>query len=80
MKKASAVGSKVREMKPEYGFSHGVRGKYAKRYAKATNIVILDPDVARVFPDSASVNAALRALTAIIRDTARRRRRKSGSR
>jgi len=56
------------EMRPEYDFSNGVRGKYAERYARGTNVVLLDPDVAEVFPDPASVNRALRALAGIIRD------------
>jgi hypothetical protein len=55
------------EMRPEYDFSAGVRGKYARRYAAASNVDILDPDVAEVFPDSRSVNDALRALAAIVR-------------
>jgi hypothetical protein len=51
----------------EYDFSKGVRGKYAARYAEGTNVVVLAPDVAEVFPDSESVNDALRALADIIR-------------
>ncbi|MGQ0561768.1 MAG: hypothetical protein ACT443_07840 [Gemmatimonadota bacterium] len=51
---------------PEYELTGGVRGKYAARYAEGTNIVRLDPDVAKVFPDSAAVNDALRALVKII--------------
>lgn len=54
------------EMREEYDFSNGVRGKYAAQYAEGTNLVLLDPDVARVFPDSAAVNEALRALVKII--------------
>ena len=50
------------EMLVEYDFNSGVRGKYAKRYAAGTNIVILSPDVAKAFPDSAAVNKALRSL------------------
>jgi hypothetical protein len=50
----------VDDMRPEYDFSGGVRGKYAAQYAAGTNIVRLEPDVAAVFPDSESVNAALR--------------------
>jgi hypothetical protein len=50
----------VDDMRPEYDFSGGVRGKYAAKYAAGTNIVRLEPDVAAVFPDSESVNAALR--------------------
>lgn len=50
------------EMLDEYDFSNGVIGKYAKQYAEGTNIVVLEPDVAEVFPDSAAVNQALRQL------------------
>lgn len=53
------------EMRPEYDFSHGARGKYAKRYAAGTNIIVLEPDVAKWFPDSATVNQALRALVEV---------------
>jgi len=59
------------EMLPEYDFSGGVRGKYASRFAEGTIMVVLDPDVAEVFPDANSVNKALRALGNIIRDRAR---------
>ena len=52
-------------MRDEYDFSGGVRGKYAERFAKGSNVVVLDAAVARVFPDSASVNAALRELARI---------------
>lgn len=54
------------EMLEEYDFSGGVRGKYAARFAEGANVVVLDPDVAEVFPDSESVNQALRALAEII--------------
>ena len=54
------------EMLEEYDFSGGVRGKYAARFADGANVVVLDPDVAEVFPDSESVNQALRALAEII--------------
>ncbi|MCC7353403.1 MAG: hypothetical protein IT330_06550 [Anaerolineae bacterium] len=50
-----------------YNFNTGVRGKYAERYAEGSNVVVLAPDVAEVFPDSESVNQALRALAEIIR-------------
>jgi hypothetical protein len=46
----------------EYDFSNAVRGKHAKRYAEGTNVVVLDPDLAALFPSSASVNDALRLL------------------
>lgn len=55
------------DMLPEYDFSKGVRGKYAKRYGQGTNIVILEKDVAAMFPTSNDVNKALRALVPIIR-------------
>ena len=54
-------------MRGEYDFSRGIRGKYARRYAQGANLVVLAPDVARVFPDSESVNSSLRALAGIIR-------------
>ena len=59
------------EMLDEYDFSQGVVGKYAKRYAEGTNIVLLDPDVAKVFPDSEAVNQALRAIAQIIQQRSR---------
>lgn len=54
------------EILPEYDFSSGERGRYATRYAEGTNVVLLDPDVAAVFPTAAAVNEALRALAGII--------------
>jgi hypothetical protein len=59
------------EMLDEYDFSRGVIGKYAKQYAEGTNIVLLDPDVAKVFPDSEAVNQALRAIAQIIQQRSR---------
>jgi hypothetical protein len=43
------------EMRDHYDFTGGVRGKYARRYAEGTNVVMLDPDVARVFPNRKAV-------------------------
>ena len=54
------VAAEVDDMRKEYDFSGGVRGKYAAQFQQGTNIVLLDPDVKEVFPDSAAVNAALR--------------------
>ncbi|HUY15792.1 MAG TPA: hypothetical protein VMX16_19510 [Terriglobia bacterium] len=51
------------EMRPERDFSHGVRGKHYAAYRAGTNAVFLEPDVARVFGDSASVNQVLRLLS-----------------
>lgn len=45
---------------PEMDLSGGVRGKYYERYKQGTNIILLEPDLARVFRDSAVVNQALR--------------------
>jgi len=47
-------------MRPQYDFGKGVRGKYAQRFREGTNVVVLDPDVAAEFKDSAAVNDALR--------------------
>jgi len=52
-------------MRAEYDFSNAVRGKYAKRFKEGTNIVVLAPEVAGIFPDSAAVNEALMALVQI---------------
>jgi hypothetical protein len=48
------------EMRAEYDLRGGVRGKYYERYRAGTNIVVLDPDVAKVFHDSETVNLVLR--------------------
>jgi hypothetical protein len=48
------------EMRPEYELRGGVRGKYYERYKQGTNVVLLEPDLAKVFRDSATVNSALR--------------------
>jgi len=53
------------KMLSEYDFSEGVRGKYAKRFHQASDVVVLDPDVAERFPNSEAVNQALRSLAAI---------------
>jgi len=55
------------EMRPEYDFSRGVRGKHYEAYRAGTNVVFLDPDVAQAFADSASVNQALRLLLQLAR-------------
>lgn len=69
------------EMRAEYDFSGGVRGKYAARFSEGTNLVLLEPDVAARFPDSRSVNEALRALVAVAdRTPGPRPRRKSRAR
>jgi len=67
MKKANNK-KKADDLRPEYDLSKlkgGVRGKYAKRFQKGTNLVLLSPDVAKYFPDEQSVNDALRSLVRI---------------
>ncbi len=55
------------EMRREYDFSHGVRGKHYQAYRAGTNVVFLEPDVAGVFSDSVSVNQVLRLLLQLAR-------------
>lgn len=50
------------DLRPEYDFSRGQRGKYTGRMVKGSNVVVLDRDVQKLFPDSVAVNTALRAL------------------
>jgi len=58
------------DLRPEYDFSAGVRGKHFEAYRKGTNVVFLDSDVAAVFKDSAAVNTALRLLLSLAREQA----------
>lgn len=58
------------DLRPEYDpalIRSGVRGKYAKRYQAGTNIVVLDPDVAKAFRGQKAVNEALRLLMTVAR-------------
>jgi hypothetical protein len=67
MKKANNKKS-ADDLRPEYDLSRlkgGVRGKYAKRFQKGTNLVLLSPDVAKYFTNEQSVNAVLRSLVGI---------------
>lgn len=57
----------VDEILPEYDFSRARPNKYASRYAAGSIVVVLEPDVAAVFPSAGEVNEALRALAGIIR-------------
>jgi len=62
--KKNTMSDVADELRPEYDLTEllkgGVRGKYVARYRAGTNLVLLDPDVARSFPDEATVNEALR--------------------
>ncbi len=79
MKKVSE--SKSDELRPEYkrsDFGEMVRGKYASRAAVATNVVVLDPLVAKAFPTDQAVNQALQSLIDIAKASAGPTRRSSG--
>ena len=60
MKKKANKQPSNDEMRPEYDLRGGVRGKYYERYKQGTNVVLLEPDIAKVFRDSATVNETLR--------------------
>jgi hypothetical protein len=64
-------------MRPEYDFSHGVRGKHAAKYAEGTNVVVLEPDVAREFKTAEQVNETLRAVSKLLRQRRKRKSRKT---
>ena len=55
------------DMLEEYDFSNGIQGKYSKRYSEGTNVVVIEPDIVKYFPDHESVNQALRSLAGIIK-------------
>jgi hypothetical protein len=58
------------DLRPEYEFNYttAVRGKYHRRLSReGTNVVVLEPDVAKTFRDSAAVNDALRTLLQVAR-------------
>jgi len=70
------------DLRPEYDLSKlkgGVRGKYHARALAEMNLVRLEPDVARAFPDSASVNRALRLLQEEATKASRPSRRRSAT-
>jgi len=64
-------------LRPEYDFSKGIRGKHAVRYAQGTNVVVLEPDVAREFRTTDEVNETLRAVSKLRRQQRKRTRRKT---
>lgn len=71
------------DLRPEYDLTKlkgGVRGKYYERAQAGTNLVLLEPDLAKAFPDADSVNRALRALLDAASATAGQRPRKASSR
>lgn len=67
MKKQLEIDARDPDMLDDYDFSQGVRGKYIQRFAEGSNVVVLSPDIAEIFPDSESVNEVLRMLIKIAR-------------
>lgn len=65
MKKAKTEGEEMRSEYRREDLGPLVRGKYAARYAKSTNVVVIDPSLTRVFPNSEAVNDALRSLLTV---------------
>ncbi len=69
--KMKSAGEKADELRPEYDLDEllkdGIQGKYAERYHEGTNLVMLDPDIARAFPSDASVNETLRLVIQLTR-------------
>lgn len=78
MKKASrrkTAGNGLRKEYDEKSLKGGVTGKYYRRYAEGTNLVLLDPDVAAAFPSAKEVNDALRVLVTVASKRVRSARR-----
>jgi hypothetical protein len=73
MKRTSA---KDPDMRDEYDFTGAVVGKYAARFGEGSNVIVLDPDVAQIFPDSTSVNQTLRAIGQIVQELNRPKERR----
>ena len=65
MRKSQIVRDDPDDMQPEYNFTGGVRGKYARDFGRSPNIRLLAPDLLEAFPDSESVNQALHMLVRI---------------
>ena len=64
-------------LRPEYDFTKGVRGKHAAKYAEGTNVVVLEPDVAREFRTTEQVNETLRAISKLFQKHRKRTGRKT---
>lgn len=72
MKKATKIFHDP-DMREEYDFRGGVRGKYAKKFGRIVKVAVLEPDVAEAFPTSGAVNEALRALLPILRRNSKKK-------
>lgn len=68
----------MRKLYKREDLGKGVRGKYYATYSKGTNLVLLSPDVAAVFPTAEAVNEALRGLVQVAKESARLTTRSSG--
>jgi hypothetical protein len=71
-------GAAADDLRPEYkrsDFGALVRGKYAARLRTSSNVVVIDPEIADLFPNAAAVNSALRSLAEIARRADSRRSR-----
>lgn len=66
------------DMRDDYDFSDGVQGKYAERLREGSNLIRLDQDVAALFPDSESVNRALRKIAEVAQSIPLENRREAG--
>ncbi len=72
MKRSNAARHR-RDLLPEYDFRGGVRRKYVKRYTTGSNVVVLSPELSRIFPSSRAVNEALRAVVRLARKASKRK-------
>ena len=78
MKKKSVVASSTEDLRKEYDLSQlqkGVRGKYYGQATAGTNLMLIEPDLAEMFPDGAAVNRALRVLADAARSAKSSKRR-----
>jgi len=81
--KSKTPAPETDDLRPEYNFdfSKGERGRYFKRLLKeGSNNIVLEPDIAKAFPNSAAVNDALRSLLTLVHSTTSLTRRSTGRR
>jgi hypothetical protein len=80
--KKQPVEPKDDDLRPEYDLSElkgGVRGKYYRQATQGSNLVLIEPDLAALFPDSESVNRALRLLAEAAKAASSTKRRRARS-
>jgi hypothetical protein len=78
MKKNPNKRTRPAQMRPEYDFRSGVRGKHAAQYASGANVVVLAPDVAARFQSSEEVNDTLRMVAKLLERRQTRAPKKTG--